>query len=136
MTTAVNTLTPVPQASLPSSGSKGKSVRLKGTRTVREFAKRLSYRWCSDAGVVITYPATFPVMWYLASPPYLDLVMKAGAIYKAKYWPSMRKVPMHRTVSALWPITSQSVIDLPCIAISIGPSNFLTRRPPFSLLPG
>src|ERR1700744_2058840 len=42
MTTVINPSIPVPQACLPSLGSKGKSVRPKGTRTIRELVKSLA----------------------------------------------------------------------------------------------
>jgi len=86
MTVPVNP--PVPQAGFQSMGSKAKSARSKNvpTRTgTKATAKRLAKRWCSDAAATITYLATSPVMWHLVSPAYIDLVMKAGAKYKAKY---------------------------------------------------
>jgi hypothetical protein len=63
----------------------GKSTRLKGTHAIKEFAKRFANRWCSDAEAAITYLANSPTMWHLVAPAYLDLIMKAGAMYKAKY---------------------------------------------------
>jgi hypothetical protein len=85
MTTAVNPLTPAPPANFLSLGSKGKSVHPKGTRTIKEFAKRLANRWYSDAEAAITFLANSPAMWHIVAPVYLDLVMKAGATCKAKY---------------------------------------------------
>lgn len=83
--TAVNA--PVPQSS-PSLGIKGETVRPKDTSTpprMKGMAKKLTKRWFSDAAAAITHLATSPTMWHLAAPAYLDLVMKAGAKYKAKY---------------------------------------------------
>lgn len=85
MTTVVNPSTPVPPAIFPSLGSKGKSIRFKGTHTIKGFARRFANRWCSDAEAAITYLANSPTMWHLVAPAYLDLIMKAGAMYKAKY---------------------------------------------------
>ena len=76
MTTLINPSTPVPQACLPSLGSKGKSVRLTGTRTIREFVKSLANRWYSDAEAAITNLANSLTMWHLVAPTYLNLVMK------------------------------------------------------------
>ena len=99
MTTVINPSIPVPQACLPSLGSKGKSVRPKGTRTIRELVKSLANRWYSDAEAAITYLANSPTMWHLVAPAYLDLIMKAGAMYKAKYaqrpYPPGRERPDH-----------------------------------------
>lgn len=100
MTTVINPSMPVPQACLPPLGSKGNSVRPKGTRTIRELAKSLANRWYSDAEAAITYLANSPTMWHLVAPTYLDLVMKAGAMCKAKYaqrpYPPGRERPDHR----------------------------------------
>lgn len=100
MTTVINPSTSVPQACLPSLGTKGKSVRPKGTRTIRELVKSFANRWYSDAEAAITYLANSPTMWHLVAPTYLDLVMKAGAMCKAKYaqrpYPPGRERPDHR----------------------------------------
>ena len=100
MTTVINPSMPVPQACLPSLISKGKSVRPKGTRTIRELVKSLANRWYSDADAAITYLANSPTMWHLVAPTYLDLVMQAGAMCKAKYaqrpYPPGCERPDHR----------------------------------------